>query len=482
MKIADLYIRVSTDEQADKGYSQRAQEEHLRSYCINKDYQVREVILEDHSAKTFNRPAWKAYLSSLKKNRFNYEGLVLFTKWDRFSRNTSDAYQMISQLRSYGVEPQAIEQPLDLSIPENKMMLAFYLAAPEVENDRRALNVFHGMRRARKEGRYVSNPPIGYGNFNTNGRKYIAPKYPQADLMKWVFAEIGKGEYTTEQVWRKAKGMGLKTGLNNFYMVLRNPVYCGKILVPAFNDEPAYWAEGQHEGIVTESVFRAVSDILNKRKGKRRQIYVPDQLPLRGYIYCGRCNVIMTGSASKGRTAYYCYYHGFKGCRCRYKAVLVNTAFKTLLKEFIPQRQFIPLFKRIIKKRLIVKQGLNIRRRNSLVQEIEASKTKIGKARELLLSAHLEPEEYLKLKEENLHHLSTLESELARMPDAELQFSEMNKRYSADFLRLDVTYAKATTEHKRRLITMLFQGKLSFVDNYVIYERESSLLKLTHFT
>ncbi len=30
-------------------------------------------------------------------------------------------------------------------------MLAVYLAAPEVENDRRALNVFHGMRRAKKK-------------------------------------------------------------------------------------------------------------------------------------------------------------------------------------------------------------------------------------------------------------------------------------------------------------------------------------------
>ena len=33
MKVADLYIRVSTDEQADKGYSQRSQEELLRKYC-----------------------------------------------------------------------------------------------------------------------------------------------------------------------------------------------------------------------------------------------------------------------------------------------------------------------------------------------------------------------------------------------------------------------------------------------------------------
>ncbi|VTP95794.1 Uncharacterised protein [Sphingobacterium daejeonense] len=38
------------------------------------------------------------------------------------------AYQMINQLRTHGVEPVAIEQALDLTIPENKIMLAFYLA------------------------------------------------------------------------------------------------------------------------------------------------------------------------------------------------------------------------------------------------------------------------------------------------------------------------------------------------------------------
>jgi DNA invertase Pin-like site-specific DNA recombinase len=41
MKIADLYIRVSTDEQADKGYSQRSQEELLRRYCNINNVSVR---------------------------------------------------------------------------------------------------------------------------------------------------------------------------------------------------------------------------------------------------------------------------------------------------------------------------------------------------------------------------------------------------------------------------------------------------------
>src|SRR5882757_11309891 len=94
--------------------------------------------------------------------------------------------QMISTLRRLGVEPQAIEQPLDLSVPENKMMLAFYLAAPEVENDRRALNVIHGMRRARKEGRYMGLAPIGYINKTDEaGKKYIAPQEPQASVIRW---------------------------------------------------------------------------------------------------------------------------------------------------------------------------------------------------------------------------------------------------------------------------------------------------------
>jgi site-specific DNA recombinase len=56
MKTAHLYVRVSTDEQADKGFSQRDQAERLNAYCARNDIHVDQVILEDHSAKTFNRP------------------------------------------------------------------------------------------------------------------------------------------------------------------------------------------------------------------------------------------------------------------------------------------------------------------------------------------------------------------------------------------------------------------------------------------
>src|SRR4051812_2236768 len=229
MKIADLYIRVSTDEQADKGYSQRDQEERLRRYCQIQNIEVRKVIYEDHSAKTFNRPEWTKYLMFLRKNK-NTADLVLFIKWDRFSRNAGDAYQMISTLRRLGIEPQAIEQPLDLSVPENKLMLAFYLAAPEVENDRRALNVLLGMRKAKKEGRYMCQAPVGYTNKITeDGKKYIAPAEPHASIMKWAFETLNEGQLNVEQIMKIAFKKGIKTSKANFWNLLRNPVYCGRI-------------------------------------------------------------------------------------------------------------------------------------------------------------------------------------------------------------------------------------------------------------
>src|ERR1700752_906123 len=131
MKRAAIMARVSSDEQA-KGYSLDVQTDSLSKFCERNNIAIIKTIREDHSAKTFDRPAFKNFLEFLKTNKGQID-VLLFTSWDRFSRNTGEAYEMISRLRKYGVEPQAIEQPLDLTIPENKAMLAFYLALPEIE-------------------------------------------------------------------------------------------------------------------------------------------------------------------------------------------------------------------------------------------------------------------------------------------------------------------------------------------------------------
>ncbi len=131
-KSAILYFRVSTDEQAIKGSSLKNQEELLRQYRHLKGITVDKLFIEDHFAKTFNRPAWRKLIAGIKKVESSPD-LLLFARWDRFSRNTGDAYYAIKILQQSGIDPIAIEQPLDITIPGNKLPLAFYLAIPEVE-------------------------------------------------------------------------------------------------------------------------------------------------------------------------------------------------------------------------------------------------------------------------------------------------------------------------------------------------------------
>jgi site-specific DNA recombinase len=66
---AILYVRVSTDEQAEKGHSLAHQEERLRNYCLLNNIEVVAFFKEDHSAKSFERPQFKRLLEFIKTNK-----------------------------------------------------------------------------------------------------------------------------------------------------------------------------------------------------------------------------------------------------------------------------------------------------------------------------------------------------------------------------------------------------------------------------
>ena len=464
MKIADLYIRVSTDEQADKGYSIRSQEEVLRKYCSLQNIAVRKVISEDFSAKTFNRPSWTAMLGQYRKEKGKAIDLLLFTKWDRFSRNAGDAYQMINLLRKIGIDPQAVEQPLDLAIPENKMMLAFYLAAPEVENDRRALNTFYGMRRARKEGRYLTHSPYGYVNRTTDeGRKTIIPVEHKAALIKWAFEKMATTAINTDQIRQELNKKGLYCSKSNFYTLLRNPVYCGKIVVAEYRDEPRQLVQGQHEPIISEKLFYDVQDILD---GKKRIQLVKstttENLPLRGFLLCPKCGKQLTGSASKGRNSYYYYYHCIAACGTRYKAEQANNSFVDELKQFIPKPGMAELFKLIIKDLYCRYNGSQSGGRKDLLNLIQAENDRLAKARKLLLDDAIDSSDYKSIKAECESKLLSLEAKLTGFNKPALDIEGSINKAISNLSRLDLIYRGADNSKKREMIGSIYPEKLCF--------------------
>ena len=101
MKKAIIYTRVSTDEQANHGYSLNDQKSRLEKYCEIKEHEIVQAVKEDYSAKTFDRPEFRKLLDYIKANKGRVD-LLLVLKWDRFSRNATDALNMI---RTKGRKP-----------------------------------------------------------------------------------------------------------------------------------------------------------------------------------------------------------------------------------------------------------------------------------------------------------------------------------------------------------------------------------------
>lgn len=468
MKVADLYIRVSTDEQADKGYSQRDQEERLRRFCLTNNIVIGQTIYEDHSAKSFNRPEWIRLMNNLKK-RGSKTNLVLFTKWDRFSRNAGDAYQMISTLTKLGIEPQAVEQPLDLSIPENKMMLAIYLAAPEVENDRRALNVFYGMRRARKEGRMMGMAPYGYINRSKeDGKKYVAIKEPEASNIKWAFHEIAKGVLAADQIRKQMNRNAIKKlSKSAFHVAIRNPVYCGKIFIEKHKDEHAYFVQGVHQAIITEELFSKVQHALdgNRRTERPNTKVLSDvNLPLRGFLTCPKCGRNLTGSASKGRTNYYYYYHCITSCGFRQKAEVANEIFEEGLKlldinstmEKYLKKIFLDNYKTFIKN--------PIDQRKHISDEIDGLNAKLSIARNKLLSEIIDDDDYIEIKKTTKEQIEKLEEQLNKdhSPDKIVDINKLVEKALQSITNLGRLYQEGGIQTKRSIIGSIFPEKLEF--------------------
>jgi site-specific DNA recombinase len=238
MRSAYIYVRVSTDEQKRKGHSLIEQEERLVKYCEFNDIKINGIYREDYSAKNFNRPEWKKLIKTIRRNRDRPLSSILFIKWDRFSRSTEFAYQMIRTLKELNINPIAIDQPVDLDIPESIVMLAVYLSIPEAENCRRGLTTSDGIRRAKKMGRWAGKAPIGYTNrTEPDGKKFIMPKQPEADHIRWSFEQLATGMYTMSQVRRMACVNGLRCERNNFWKLVRNPIYCGIIRIRANRNE-----------------------------------------------------------------------------------------------------------------------------------------------------------------------------------------------------------------------------------------------------
>ncbi len=464
-----IYIRVSTDEQAERGYSQRDQEERLRTYCQINDIEIKAAFKEDHSAKDFNRPEFKKLMQFARDNKRDID-LLLFTKWDRFSRNATHAYEKLSAFDSLGVIVQAIEQPLDLDVPENKLMLAFYLAAPEVENDRRGINIKQGMRRKRKEGRWDCTAPKGY--VNKRDENYIPIVVPNDDAkyIREAFEEIAKGLKPYDNIRRELNKKGFVCSKSYFAKIIRNPFYMGKVKIGAYKGEPEEIVDGIHEPLVSESLFYQVQAILDGRTKKRNSPKIHrdrEELPMRGFMYCPECNRKLTGSASKGNGGKYFYYHCQSCGKVRIRADEVNKQILKVLRSYKIKPEFKELFYKVYQDYVLGNERDRFKQNKEIQQKMEKLHTRISNLQDRLADGEISGVDYSEMKGRYDGQLTDLKLDKAeaRVYDEDLKCMMQRALYNME--NVDKIFLHAGIEDKKMFIGSIFTDKVYFVDGRV---------------
>lgn len=479
MKSAYLYVRVSTDEQKRKGYSLPEQEDRLLKYCAFNNIEVKGVYREDFSAKNFNRPEWKKLITVIK-NKSKEDNSILFIKWDRFSRNIELAYEMIGILRKHKATAMAIDQPIDFSVPESTVMLAVYLSVPEAENSRRALNTANGIRRAKQMGRYPNKAPIGYINLTlVDGRKIIAPKQPEAEIIGWAFRQLVKNIHKIEKIRTMAYDKGLKCSRSHFFRIIHNPVYSGLIPVK-FNSEEQQMVRGMHDPLISEALFYEVQNIINtKRKVTAKTDSMKATFFLRGFLTCPLCGQKLTGSFSKGSTKKYAYYHCRGRCKTRISAPFLNDCYQHKLQELVLSNGAVELFKIVLEDcNTDTQKAKYLQNRNMVIIKLNEESSVLSKARKLFVMDTLKYDDYSELKKESLANSKCLKSELKDIDIKLKSIQEQSEFESRPFVDVFQRFSSLDTANKKHLVTLISPVKVNFQTGEVSLELKGALSKI----
>ncbi|MFM1912391.1 MAG: hypothetical protein RIR51_229, partial [Bacteroidota bacterium] len=340
-KTAILYRRVSTIEQKLLGGSLNAQQNSLKEFCKRNQIEILAEFEEDHSAKTFNRPAWKKLHAYAKENKSNVDFVLVF-EWDRFSRNAYEALGTIEEFQKLGIEINCPDKWIDFDNSDQIIMKLFYFGIPEVDNKKRSEKVRIGMRQGLKEGRWNRSIPLGYvKGRDLNFKPLMKPDHIKAPLLKELFEEFSKGAINQSDVLKSSRFKALKLSKSNLSRILQNITYTGRIIVPAYQNEPERIVQALHEPIVDIQTYNQVQLILNKNsKIKSQKNKNHDSFVLRGYLTCCKCGANLTGSASRSKTGkrhYYYHCNSKLGCNERFRVSLADLKLQEYLYQLKPK-------------------------------------------------------------------------------------------------------------------------------------------------
>ncbi|MBU2701091.1 site-specific DNA recombinase [Sporomusaceae bacterium BoRhaA] len=334
-----LYLRVSTDNQADHGVSLPAQKSRLMAYIKAQGWDLFKVYMDDgYSGKDLDRPAMKQLLKDAKQNKFGHVAVI---KLDRLSRSQKDALYLIEDIfNARDIAFHSISESFDTSTPFGKASLGMLSVFAQLEREMIVDRILVAKKECAKQGRYLGGfIPYGY-LYNDSLKKYVIEPIA-AHTVRSMFDMYLTGQYSFGAVAEKLTEQKIPTPRDGKYwdkttikQMLRNPAYIGKLR------HRGQIYDGRHDPIISEEQFATVNEMIKNRYVQPRA--KEDDNLLTGFIYCGECGARMryknhnwnTSKKKYNQQYYICYtQYGYKhmstadSCDCGFKKVLkVNQA------------------------------------------------------------------------------------------------------------------------------------------------------------
>ena len=160
-KIAGIYIRVSTEDQAREGFSLGEQEEKLRQLCKYKYFEIYKIYKDAGiSAKNMkDRPAFQEMLEDMKAGKLNY---IVAYKLDRVTRSVRDLEVLISTLEQYHCYLICDRDDVNTSTANGRFFVRMLTVLSQLEIEIVSERTKFGLNGAIKAGHIPGKVPLGY--------------------------------------------------------------------------------------------------------------------------------------------------------------------------------------------------------------------------------------------------------------------------------------------------------------------------------
>ena len=341
-KIAGVYIRVSSEEQAREGFSLQEQKERLQEFCKFKRYDIYKVY-EDAgiSAKNDKRPAYQELMADVKSKKIN---VIIAFKLDRLTRSVYDIEKLMNIVNEHECDIDCMADESNTTTSNGRMVMRIMTSVSQNEIEKCSERTKLGMAGAIKSGHIPCRTTIGF----KRDEKKLVVNDKTKDIIVRVFDLYleGKSHQAISNIYNKENILNKKWYDSTISKILANELYKGDYVHGKKQKKPTYY-ENVVPRIVSKEKWEncQTQKLRNARHFERTVTYL-----FTNKLKCSTCNNFYGGSATTKPNGKKYYYYKCNVCKTNLKErdieyALITQIITILKYDDLVNKYFTPFIK-----------------------------------------------------------------------------------------------------------------------------------------